>query len=136
MDLILDTSYLIGLGHERDAHHEAALEVQSGIDAGHWERTLLHEYVLLETLTVLTARENHGFSIEFGRSLLETQETHLVLGSDLLMETWDAFRTQPTGELSFTDAALTVVAEAYNAPEIATFDRGFEAVDGVRVVPG
>lgn len=135
MSLVLDSSFLIGLANERDAHHAAALDVKGAIDEGHWAVVLLPEYVFLETVTVLMARRDLAFARRFGRALLEAREIELVPSTDLFLQAWDLFRAQEDGQLSFTDAAIVATCRAHGAEEIATFDTGFSNLDGLQVVP-
>lgn len=135
MDLLLDTSYLVGLTHEGDAHHEEALPIQSAIVEDHWERVLLHEYVFLETVTVLAARQDHLFANQVGRRLLDARRVEFVPGSQFFHETWNLFQTQETGSMSFVDAALVHTAKRQDVGEIATFDRDFDSIENLQTVP-
>lgn len=105
------------------------------MEGGKWSTLLLHEYVFLETVTVLAARRDAKTARAFGEALLAAKEVELVPGFDSFHDTWDAFREEAPGALSFAGAALVRLARARDAEAIATFDEGFRRVRGVRVVP-
>lgn len=133
--LLLDTSFLVALANERDAHHEAARRLQAEIDEGRWRSVLLPEYVFLETVTVLMARRDIRFARQFGESLLRAREVDLVPSSQHFLDTWASFRGQEEGTLSFADANIAVIAESRDVDEVATFDEGFDALDDLERVP-
>lgn len=133
--LVLDSSFLVALANERDVHHAAARKLQEQVERGSWKSASLHEYVFLESVTVLLARRGHDLAVRFGQALLESREVELVLASDSFAQTWETFRDEARGGLSFTDAALVALARSRAGSAIATFDEGLRRVKGVRAVP-
>lgn len=132
--VVLDSSFLVAYHNERDTHHAAAERAMERLIAGDWGPALLLEYVLLEVVTVILARRGHAPALSVGAALLDAAEIQFVPCSELLAETLNAFRAQPAGVLSFTDAAIVVVAEQHQAP-VLTFDQDFQTVRGLQILP-
>jgi predicted nucleic acid-binding protein len=67
--------------------------------------------------------------------LLQAREVDFVPCSEFFIETLETFRNQPGTAFSFADAAIITVARRYNAASIATFDREFDNLRDIAVVP-
>ena len=134
--VVLDSSFLIAFHNRNDVHHRAAAETMEELLAGTWGQGLLLEYVFLEVVTVLLVRRGHQVAARVGTLLLDAAEVEFAPCSDFFLDSLDTFRTQREGRLSFADAAIVTVARRLDAHWIATFDRDFEGIDGVTVVPG
>ncbi len=103
--------------------------------AGRWGRGLLLEYVFLEVVTVIGARRTVEAASAVGRALLGARELDFIPCSDVFGEAWDRFQSQPRSHLSFADCAIANVALRQDVPLVATFDRDFEKLPGLTVVP-
>lgn len=134
--IVLDSSFLVAYHNERDVHHAAATEVMGSLLNGSWGELLLPEYVFLEVVTVLAARLGLETAVGVGETLLNARELDFIPCSELFLETFDLFRRQSTGALSFTDAATVAIARRRQARHVATFDNDFRRVEGFAVVPG
>ena len=134
--VVLDSSFLIAFHNRNDVHHPAAAEGMEELLAGTWGQALLLEYVFLEVVTVLLVRRGHQTAARVGTLLLEASEVEFVPCSEFFLGSFDTFRTQRGGRLSFADAAIVTAARRFDVSRIATFDRDFEGLDGVAVVPG
>ncbi len=115
-------------------HHEAAVALFGDVVAGRWGQALLLEYVVVEVATVLLARRGLPTAVGVVRTLLDAREIAYVPCSDLFGSTLEAFAAQDPPNLSFTDAAIVLVARQEAAP-VATFDADFHEVAGISVVP-
>lgn len=133
--VVLDSSFLIAFHNRRDVHHRAATEVMEEVVAGRWGQGLLLEYVFLEVVTVLLMRRDHRLAAQVGTLLLNASEIDFVPCSDFFLDTLDVFRDQPAGQLSFTDAAIVAAARRHRAEAVATFDRDFAGLEGIRAIP-
>lgn len=133
--IVLDSSFLIAFHNRNDAHHDAAAKAMENLLVGRWGQALLLEYVFLEVVTVLLARRGHQGALRVGALLLEASEIDFVPCSDFFLDTLETFRTQSSGRLSFADAAIVAAARRLKAEHVATFDRGFEGLEGIRVIP-
>lgn len=133
--IVLDSSFLIAFHNRNDVHHDAAAETMQNLLGGRWGQALLLEYVFLEVVTVLLVRRGHQRALRVGTLLLEASEIDFVPCSDFFLDTLETFRAQPGGRLSFADAAIVAAARRLEAENVATFDRGFEGLEGIRVIP-
>jgi predicted nucleic acid-binding protein len=134
--IVLDSSFLCAWYNESDVHHGAAAEVMRRFLAAEWGKGLLLEYVFLEVVTVLLARRGRESALEAAHHLLTARELELVPCSEIFHATLVTFRAQRGRRLSFTDAAIVTVARQLERALVATFDRGFDQVEGLQVVPG
>jgi len=133
--VVLDSSFLIAYHNRRDIHHAAAADVMDRLAAGAWGQALLLEYVFLEVLTVLLARRGLDVASRVSSVLLHAREVEFVPCSDIFLAALETFRTQRTGALSFTDAAIVTVARTLAGGIVATFDSDFRGVDGITAIP-
>ena len=132
--VVVDSSFLIAYHNQRDVHHPLAQQAMGPLLAGEWGPGLLLEYVFLEVVTVLLARRGLDPAVRVATTLLEASELSFVPCSDIFLDALDAFRTQPRGIWSFTDAAIVAVARRRTA-RVLTFDQGFRGVQGLAVLP-
>ncbi len=133
--VVLDSSFLIAYHNRRDVHHAAAAGVMGQLAGGARGPALLLEYVLLEVLTVLLARRGLEVATTVGDLLLHARDVEFVPCSDIFLAALETFRTQRTGALSFTDAAIVTVARAMAGGVVATFDRDLSGLDGITAIP-
>ena len=133
--IVLDSSFLVAYHNTRDAHHAAAARTMRRFLEGEWGRGLLLEYVFLEVVTVLLARRGLALAAAVAPLLLQASEVEFVPCSDFFVETLEVFRSQRSGKLSFTDAAIASVARARSEGLVASFDTDFRELDGLVVVP-
>lgn len=133
--IILDSSFLVAYHNDRDAHHAASRDVMEHLIAGEWGRAILLEYVFLEVATVLLARRGLLTALTVADTLLRAREVDFIPCSDLFLDALHTFRTQASGKLSFTDAAIVALARNHSPGRVATFDADFVGLSGVSVVP-
>ena len=135
--IVLDSSFLVAFHNHDDVHHESAAEAMGELLDGKWGEALLPEYVFVEVTTVLAARRNLSAAIQVGEILLEARELELVPCREILTEAFEVFRGQKGRKvLSFADSAIVAIARRRKAEFIATFDRGFEQIKDLAIVPG
>ena len=133
--IVLDSSFIVAFHNTRDIHHPAATRLMIQLLGGEWGQALLLEYVFLEVVTVLMARRGPDVANAVATRVLEAREVDFVPCSELFLETLATFRRQSAARLSFTDAAIVTVARQRSVGVVATFDRDFNDLDGVTVVP-
>jgi predicted nucleic acid-binding protein len=96
---------------------------------------LLPEYVFLEVVTVLAVRRSAQTAISTAKTLLEAREVTFVYCSDHFADTLETFRVHAGDGLSFADAAIVAIARSFDTNTVATFDRDFSKVSGIRILP-
>jgi len=132
--IVLDSSFIIAYHNRSDVHHDAAREIMADFLDGTWGEGILLEYVFLEVVTVLQLRLGHETAVSVGSLLLEARELSLVPCSALFLPALRVFRDQDNRGLSFVDSAIVEQARRHGPGHVATFDRGFDAIDGVTVI--
>ncbi|MBI2466300.1 MAG: type II toxin-antitoxin system VapC family toxin [Candidatus Rokubacteria bacterium] len=133
--ILLDSSFLVAYHNRRDVHHGAAAAAMESLLAGEWGPALLLEYVFLEVVTVLLARRGLDVAVRVATVLLQARDVEFVPSSDMFLDVMETFRAQRHGRLSFTDAAIVTVARNRDVRFVATFDRDFQRVGDLAVVP-
>jgi predicted nucleic acid-binding protein len=133
--IVLDSSFLIAFHNHNDVHHASATRVMRRVLGGEWGIALLPEYVFLEVTTVVAARLGVPEASAVGELLLESREIEFVPCSEFFRASFDLFRRQRDGSMSFADAAIVAIARGREAPYVATFDRDFRGISGITVVP-
>lgn len=134
--IVLDSSFLIAYYNTRDVHHAAAARIMIQLLGGKWGEGLLLEYVFVETVTVLRARRDLKVATTVGKTLLQASEIDFIPCSDIFSDAFDTFRRDRSHDLSFVDAAIVSVARRHSPGFVATFDKDFSALKGVKVVTG
>lgn len=133
--IVVDSSLLIAFHNDRDAHHPKAKSTMEALAGGSWGPALLPEYVVLEALTVVAAKRGLQLANEAASRILCAREMEYVPCSPFFSRALDVFRTQRGTRLSFADSAIVAIARDRGADRVATFDRDFRKVSGLRVVP-
>jgi predicted nucleic acid-binding protein len=133
--IVLDSSFLVAFHNTRDAHHKSAARLMGRFLDGEWGSGLLLEYVFLEVVTVLAARASVATAVDVGDTLLRAEELEFVPCSELFLDAYAMFRAQGDRGLSLADSAIVALADARNAPHVATFDADFHRIDRIIVVP-
>ena len=134
--IVLDSSFLVAFHNSRDVHHKAAREAMPGLIQGQWGQALLLEHVFMEVTTVVALKLDLPTAVQVGTVLLGSRELEVVPGSRFFEEAWRLFQSQGSGPvLSFVDSAIAAIAKLRGAEYVATFDRGFEKIPGLEIVP-
>lgn len=111
---LVDSSVLIGLFADDDAHHEAAVAVMCEVG------DLYMPYCIInETVTVLTYKYSLAHAVSFLQFL--DGNRNITFMDDVLHDEIAWFLTLHT-RISFTDAALLLLAKKYKVP-LLTFDK-------------
>lgn len=135
MDLVLDSSFLVASKLEKDKHHQKARAIMQRIRAAEWEHLILCDHVLAETLTVVQAKADQETAARFAKQLLDAAQVTFLVAGDDIFDALQIFENDQTGDLSVVDCLLVHLTRSFNA-HLATFDGGFEALRGVKVVAG
>ena len=113
---IVDTSVLVAAFNEEDALHKRAVKVMDDCP----KPFFLHEYVVLETATVLMSRINKQSADDFLDMTLTNADLRVLHSSAyLFLKTIDSFNESKNKQLSFVDSALLSLSGEYT---VLTFD--------------
>ena len=135
--ILLDTSYLVALLDEKDIHHKKAAAIHE-ILARREAAYLYLDCILNETATVLARRavEKKADPASALRRLRREIPPEVIdwTGAEW-PRYWDAVldgMEQSGGRLSFIDSLLVVIARETGVELLASFDRNFDLVAGLK----
>lgn len=135
MPIVLDASLLIAVRNERDMHHRTSLQVMDRILEGAWGQALLPEYVVVEVTSTILKKGGLDAAVRAAEDMLLAEEFEFVPCSEFFLPAHQAFTAQTGTELSIPDQAIMAIARQRGADRVATFDRGFRKVRGLKTVP-
>jgi predicted nucleic acid-binding protein len=113
---IVDTNVLVASFNEKDALHKRAVKAMDECP----KPFILHEYILVETATVLMNRMDKQAANEFLHKALTNADTALMYSSEFAFtQAMKSFIANKTKQLSFVDSTLLDLSKRYS---ILTFD--------------
>ena len=116
METIVDSSILVAFFNEKDPSHDRALKVMLAAP----RPLIIHEYVFLETATVLMLRADKETADAFILNALTNADVRMLHGSEpLFLLAIKNFMGNKTKQLSFADSALLALSSQY---KVLTFD--------------
>lgn len=116
MATLVDTSVLVAALHTSDSLHEKAITALAEVE----KPLLIHEYVALETATVLMIRAGKPKADAFLASVLAYEDFELLYSSETLFSATATAFMAKNHKLSFADSALVSLSGTY---EVLTFDK-------------
>ncbi len=129
--IFFDTSAAIALADPNDDFHDASISAFDNVLADD-ESLLTHNYVIVETVTLLQSRLGLAVAEEFQRTTQSSLQLHWITEADhhLAVERW---RRRNTRRLNLVDCMSFVVMEMYGCETAFTYDSDFET-EGFRSV--
>jgi|APHig6443717817_1056837.scaffolds.fasta_scaffold70304_3 predicted nucleic acid-binding protein len=128
MTLFVDTSAWYALNDRSDQHRDAALERMSRISSGQ-VGLITSDYILDESLTLISARTNRKTAVAFGDLLLKSSTIQLVtITEELRQLAFELFRKYADKDLSFTDCTSFALMKQLKLKTAFTFDDHFRQV--------
>jgi predicted nucleic acid-binding protein len=116
MGTLVDSNVLIASRNDKDALFARAIEALEAAA----KPLVLHEYVVLETATVLMVRAGKAMADDFVRFVLKNADFSLLLSSETeFLSAADTFM-KTRSKLSFADSALLSLSSQY---PVLTFDK-------------
>mgnify|MGYP001569946562 CR=1 FL=1 len=137
MAILLDTSFLIAFDNEKDVHHIKARELWIKIKEKQFGIYFISDYIFDEVISVTMRKKDETRAKIFGKHIKESLDI-LNIDSYLFEEAWNLFEkreklSEEDKILNFTDCTNVVLLEFLASNKIATFDRGFEKIDGLEI---
>jgi hypothetical protein len=131
MPALVDTNVLFAAASARDAYHEPARDIVSGIDHGALPEALVTNYVVAETLNLTREKLGSETANELLDRLVEGAHFEMVHAAQTdFTAAQGVFRKYP--ELSFVDATLVTYADREDIDYCYSFDDDFDAVSSLR----
>ena len=135
MEIVVDSSVLVGMLVPNDVWHERTVELWAVIEAnGH--QAIVLDCVVAEAISVAVRRLREKGFVAKVQSLLDGLDTYVPYD----MITWILADTRrlysqilglvrsSSGELNFHDALIALACRERNIPAIASFDADFDQV--------
>lgn len=128
---VVDTSILISYKNTGETnHHSRAEAMVQAFDAGELPTGRVTNYVLLETLNWIHARQRHDIAVDLHRRLAESAGFEIVHAAQQdfhravdLFETYDA--------LAFGDTTIAAYMEREGIEYLYSFDDDFDVLDDI-----
>ena len=133
--IFLDSSIIIAFRNAQDCRHREAASILGDLRKGIFAGALVTDYIILEISTVIKRIMGHQVAVETGEAILGSREIEVMRSTQLFPHAWREFRAQSRTNLSFVDASSLAAMRMRGVTRIATFDREFRKVKGIRVVP-
>ncbi len=128
MNLFVDTSAWYALNDRSDQHRDAALESMSRISSGQ-VGLITSDYILDESLTLISTRTNRRTAVAFGDLLLKSSTIQLItITGELRQIAFELFRKYADKDLSFTDCTSFALMKQLKLKTAFTFDDHFRQV--------
>ena len=135
MEIVVDSSVLVGMLVPNDVWHDRTVELWATIEAnGH--RAVVLDCVIAESISVAARRlREKGFAAEVP-SLLDSLSVHIPHEtitwamhdvSRLYLQILDLVRSS-SGELNFNDALIVLICRERDISAIASFDADFDQI--------
>lgn len=116
MESLVDSSVLVALFNEKDSLHDKALKIILTAP----RPLVVHEYIFLESATVLMSRADKQIADSFIMNILTNADIKILHSSEsIFLLTIKHFMENKTKQLSFIDAALLALSKEYT---ILSFD--------------
>ena len=121
-----DSSYFVALADGKDRWHGDAVRVKGGLPSG----LLISDLVVAESVTIIGARGGG----EPAQTLYEyfADECDIRFVDEGILDEAMALHLQYDGGLSVADCVSVILMTRNGAREIASFDRDFDKVKGIR----
>lgn len=115
--VIFDTNIWIGLLNVEDSQHTKSLVIFESAK----ESILLPEYILVETLNVLTQKAGKEIADKFLSMVFSSDQIEIGFSSkNFLMRIVQSFLTNKNAKLSFVDQGLLYLSQFH---KVITFDK-------------
>ena len=131
--VLLDSSVIISFYNDKDQNHQKAINLSKELFDG-TKTILISDYIFDECITVILQKEDINKAIKLGEYLLNSQIVDLRINESTLEFAWEYFKTKNPGKLSFTDCVNIACLNLLNIDYLATFDKEFSKVRGIRVI--
>lgn len=127
---VVDTGVLIGMADSDDRHHDVATEIVRGMDLGELPTGRVTNYVVLETLNWIHARQRHEKAVEIRARLNDSAGFEILQAAQKdFPRAVDLFVTHE--KLSFGDATIAAYMERTELEYLYSFDDDFDVLDHV-----
>lgn len=127
---VVETGVLIGMADSDDQHHDVATEIVRGMDLGELPTGRVTNYVVLETLNWIHARQRYEKAVETHARLNDSAGFEILQAAQKdFPRAVDLFVTHE--KLSFGGATIAAYMERTDLEYLYSFDDDFDVLDHV-----
>lgn len=130
MSIFIDTNVFVAYLNKRDVNHRRAANLIKKLEKGEFGQVYISDYVFSEIVTVVMLKVGLRKAIEIGEFLLDEVEI-LRVNDEVFVDAWEIFKQV---KMSFTDCTIAAMVRTYEIDFLATFDRGFERFEWLKIV--
>ena len=131
--VFLDTSFIISYLNKRDRNHIKSKAIMSKIISGDYGNVCISDYVFSECASVLFKLSRDIKKTEILCNRLK-EDLIFYTDKDIFEETFKIFIKQKNTALSFVDCSIIALMKNNNINYLATFDKDFEIIEGIKVL--
>lgn len=122
MNILADSNYFYALLNPEDSLHKFAVNISNQISISK-DNLLINEYILLETVTIVSQKLDKKLAILIGKSFINEEGVSLIhINNDIFKQTWDIFENTNNKNISFVDCSLIATLQNEKIDTILTFD--------------
>lgn len=130
MTAVLDTNVLFARQNKNDQYHESANAILSGVDHGELPAIRIPDFVVAESMNLLSNKNGHRTAAAVLDRLLEGSQFSLQSTSKADFNSTQAlFRRY--SHLSFVDASIIAFMQREGIEYLYSFDDDFDTVEGI-----
>ncbi|MBI4139910.1 type II toxin-antitoxin system VapC family toxin [Candidatus Woesearchaeota archaeon] len=132
MAILIDANVLYAYTNAKDAHYKESIDLMKKIIGGLYGIPIITDYLFDEIVSVVSRKNTRGKAKILGEYLLTSQFRFVRINTELFKQSWNIFTTHE--RFSFTDCTNIAVLQTFKIEYIATFDKEFKTVKGIRVI--
>lgn len=136
MAILVDSNIFISYYNNQDLNNKKAIELMSNILNFTYGDVLISDYIFNEIVTVFLARtKSLEKTKEIGELLINGEARIIKVDKIIFLGSWDLFtELNKKHRFSFTDCTNIILIKKYGIDSIATFDKEFRKLSGIKVV--
>lgn len=130
--IMIDANVFLAYYNKDDVHHEAAVKVAEQIVSGLYGKFFTTDYILNEVVGVTLRKFGKKRAVILGQHIL-TSIFVVYIGEPVLKNAWSSF-SQTSLRFGLVDCSSLAVMNELGTLLIATFDKEFEKVRGIKII--
>ena len=130
--IFIDANLFLAFENSNDVNHARALDCWKEISSERYGEPVTSDYVINEVVGVTLRKFGKQRAVIFGSHILNTVFL-LNIDNHMLRDAWGIF-SKTRLELNLVDCTHIVASRTADARFMATFDKEFKKVDGIRTI--
>lgn len=123
--ILIDTSAFFGIYNNIDPHHAKALKISQYLEES-TEKKITTNFLIGETLTILSMRVSKKTAYDFGEMITESTIKTIFIDELYHQKAWEIFQRINAKDVSFADCTSFAVMEALGIKKAFSFDEDFK----------